>query len=373
MNNPTQERKDDHIKICLEENVQAKHVTTGFEDIFFVHRSLPEVDREKIDLSTKFFSHTFSAPIIVGGMTGGTAEASKINQAIAEAVQELGLGMGVGSQRVAIEDPKLESSFVETRRKAPTAFLIANIGAPQLVKGWGVEQAKIAVNMIDADALAIHLNPLQESIQPKGETNYKNALTKIKEIATKLHVPVIAKETGAGICAEDAKKLADANVKAIDVAGVGGTSFAAVEYHRAKIARDDKGERLGETFWDWGIPTAVSVYEVSNTINIPVIASGGIRTGIDAAKALALGASLVSISSPALRPATKGARQVKRTLELFIDELRNAMFLTGVDAVKKLRKTSIVITGKTAQWLLMRGFHPETMARRTDQNRGKLS
>jgi len=367
MNNPTQERKDDHIKICLEENVQAKHVTTGFEDIFFVHRALPEIDREKIDLSTKIFSHTFSAPIIVGAMTGGTAEASKINQAIAEAVQELGLGMGVGSQRVAIEDPKLENSFVEARRKAPTAFLIANIGAPQLVKGWGIDQAKIAVNMIDADALAIHLNSLQESIQPKGETNYKNALTKIKEIATKLTVPVIAKETGTGICAEDAKKLAAANVKAIDVAGAGGTSFAAVEYHRAKIAKDDKGERLGETFWDWGIPTAVSVYEVSNTIDIPVIASGGIRNGLDAAKALALGANLVSISAPALRPATKSASQVKRMLELFIDELRNTMFLTGADTVKKLRKTPVVITGKTAQWLLMRGFHPETMARKTNQ------
>jgi len=373
MNNPIQERKNDHIRICLEENVQAKRITTGFEDVFFIHRALPEIDRAEIDLSTKFFNHKFQAPLIVGAMTGGTPEASKINQTIAETVQELGLGMGVGSQRVAIEDPKLESSFVEARRKAPTAFLIANIGAPQLVSGWGIDQAKIAVNMIDADALAIHLNPLQEAVQPEGETNYANTLAKIKEITAKLNVPVIAKETGAGICAEDAKKLAEAGVKAIDVAGAGGTSWAAVEYHRAKIAKDDKGERLGETFWDWGIPTAVSVCEVSNTVDAPVIASGGIRTGIDAAKALALGASLVSISAPALRPATRSASQVKRTLELFIEELRNAMFLTGADTIKKIRKTPIVITGKTAQWLFMRGFHPETLARRNNRNRSKHS
>jgi isopentenyl-diphosphate delta-isomerase len=373
MINQTQTRKNDHIRICLEEKVQAKHITTGFEDIFFVHRALPEIDREKIDISTKIFNHKFSAPLIVGAMTGGTPEATKINQTIAEAVQELNIGMGVGSQRIAIEDVKQESSFVETRRKAPTAFLIANIGAPQLVRGWGVDQAKIAVNMIDADALAIHLNPLQEAVQPEGETKYVNALKKIKEIAANLNVPVIAKETGAGISAEDAKKLEEAGVKAIDVSGAGGTSWAAVEYYRAKAAKDDKGQRLGETFWDWGIPTAVSLFEVSQSVDVPIIASGGIRNGVDAAKALALGASLISISAPVLRPATKSAEQVKRTLEFFIAELRNAMFLTGRESVKKLRKAPVVITGKTAQWLLMRGFHPETLARQNNLGKGKHS
>jgi len=373
MKNQTQERKGDHIKICVEENVQAKRITTGFEDIFFVHRALPEIDHEKIDLSTKLFNHKFSAPIIVGAMTGGTPEATKINTTIAEVVQELDIGMGVGSQRVAIEDTKLESSFVETRRKAPTAFLIANIGAPQLVKGWGLDQAKIAVNMIDADALAIHLNPLQEAIQPEGEAKYENALTKIKEIATGLKIPVIAKETGAGIAAEEAKKLEAVGVKAIDVAGAGGTSWAAVEYYRAKAAKDNKGQRLGETFWDWGIPTAVSIFEASSSVDVPIIASGGIRTGVDAAKALVLGASLVSISAPVLRPAIKSANQVRKILEFFIAELKNAMFLTGVDTIKKLRKTPIVITGKTAQWLLMRGFRPELLARQNGKYRSKRS
>jgi isopentenyl-diphosphate delta-isomerase len=373
MTNQTQERKGDHIKICLEEDVQTKRLTTGFEDIFFVHRALPEIDREKIDLSTKLFSHKFSAPLIVGAMTGGTAEALKINRNIAQAVQELNIGMGVGSQRVAIEDPKAESSFVETRRNAPTAFLIANIGAPQLVRGWGLDQAKIAVNMIDADALAIHLNPLQEAIQPEGETIFVDALAKIKEIAANLNVPVIAKETGAGIAAEDAKKLEAVGIKAIDVAGGGGTSWAAVEYYRAKAAKDEKGQRLGETFWEWGIPTAISVFEVSNSVNVPVIASGGIRNGVDVAKSLALGASLVSISAPVLRPATRSAEQVKKTLGFIIEELRNVMFLTGVDSIKKLRRVPVVVTGKTAQWLLMRGFHPETLARHEGKGRGEGS
>jgi len=373
MVNRTQERKGDHVRICLEENIQAKHITTGFEDVLFVHRCLPEIDRKRIDLSTKLFSHKFSAPLIVGAMTGGTPEATKINRTIAEAVQDLGIGMGVGSQRAAIEDARLECGFVETRRKAPTAFLIANIGAPQLVQGWRLDQAQIAVNMIDADALAIHLNPLQEAIQPEGETNYAGALGKIKEIAANLSVPVFAKETGAGISGEDATKLEEAGVKAIDVSGAGGTSWAAVEYYRAKTATEEKGERLGETFWDWGIPTAASIFEVSRSVNVPVIASGGIRTGVDIAKALALGASLVSVSAPILRPATRSVEQVKKTLELLIEELRNTMFLTGVDTVKKLGRASVVVTGKTTQWLLVRGYQPEALARQGDKPRGRTA
>lgn len=362
--NQTQERKIDHIKICLEENVQARHVTTGFEDIFFVHRALPEIDKDKIDLSTKVFNHEFSAPIIVGAMTGGTSEATKINAAIAEAVQKLGLGMGVGSQRVAIEDEKLKESFVITRKKAPTAFLIANIGASQLVKGYGLKETKTAVEMIDANALAIHLNPLQEVIQPEGETNFVGVLQKIEEITKALEIPVIVKETGAGISAEVAKKLEAIGVKGIDVAGAGGTSWAAVEYHRAKTVKNYFHKRLGETFWDWGIPTAISLIEVSQSTKSEVIASGGIRSGIDVAKALALGASLSSISLPILHPATKSAEHVEKALRLIIEELKNTMFLLGIESIKKLSKAPLVITGKTAQWLIMRGFKPELYARR---------
>jgi isopentenyl-diphosphate delta-isomerase len=274
LGNQIEERKVDHIKICLEENVQSRRTTTGFEDVFLVHKALPEIERNKIDLSTVVFNHEFSAPLLVGAMTGGTAKALKINAAIAEAVEELGLGMGVGSQRVAIEDPRLGDSFAIVREKAPKAFLVANIGGPQLVDGNGVKEARKAVEMLEADALAIHLNPLQEAVQPEGETNYSGVLDRICEITQALEVPVIVKETGAGIAAGEAKMLEEAGVAGIDVAGVGGTSWAAVEYHRAKRLKDEFRQRLGETFRDWGIPTAVSLVEVVQSVHVPVIASG---------------------------------------------------------------------------------------------------
>jgi len=192
----TRKRKADHIKICLNEKAQAKKATTGFEDAHFVHRALPEVDRQKIDLSTCVFGHKFRAPLIVGAMTGGTAEAEKINANIAQAVEKLGLGMGVGSQRAAIENPKLAHTFAVARKKAPNAFLIANLGGVQLVHGYGIKEVKQAVEMIQADAVAVHLNALQEAVQPEGQTNFEGILEKIGEIADKLDVPVIVKETG---------------------------------------------------------------------------------------------------------------------------------------------------------------------------------
>ena len=364
LNDETRRRKADHIDICLEEDVQARTVTTGFEDVHFVHRALPEINREEIDLKIKVFNHEFSAPIIVGAMTGGTAKAEKINAAIAKAVEQLGLGMGLGSQRAAIENPKLEKTFSIARKNAPTAFLIANLGGPQLVQGYGLKEARKAVEMIEADALAIHLNPLQEAIQPEGETKFKGLTKKIGEIVAELDVPVIVKETGAGIAAEEAKKLESVGVKGIDVAGAGGTSWAAVEYYRAKKAKNSFLERLGEAFWDWGIPTAVSLVEVVQSVSIPVIASGGIRDGVQAAKALALGASLSSLSSPILKQAVKGPEEVKKTLEHIIEELRNAMFLVGADSIEKLRKVPLIITGKSLEWLRLRGFNPEIYARR---------
>jgi isopentenyl-diphosphate delta-isomerase len=360
----TRKRKADHIKISLNQNVQARNVTTGFEDVNFIHRALPEIDKQKIDLSTTVFGHKFSAPLIAGAITGGTKEATKINATIAEAVEELGLGMGIGSQRAAIEDKKLEKTFTIARKKAPTAFLIANIGGVQLIDGYGLKEVKKAVEMIEADAIAIHLNALQETAQPEGQTNFRGILEKICEIAEELDKPVIAKETGAGIAAEEAKKLEAAGVKGIDVSGAGGTSFAAVEYYRAREHRNSFQRRLGEVFWDWGIPTAVSIVEVSQTVNVPVIASGGIRNGVDVMKSLVLGASLASFSQPILEAAVKGVKETCDTLSLLINELKNAMFLVGADAVQNLRKTPIVITGKTSEWLRMRGFHIESYARK---------
>ncbi len=364
MKDSIEERKADHIEICLEENVQARKTTTGFEDFSLIHKALPEIERKKIDLSTTVFGYKFSAPIFVGAMTGGTAKALKINAAIAEAVEELNLGMGVGSQRAAIDNPKLERSFRVVREKAPTAFILANIGGPQLVGKYGVKEAGKAVEMVEANALAIHLNALQEAVQPEGETNFSGILDKICEVAQALEVPVIVKETGAGIAAEEAKMLEEAGVAGIDVAGVGGTSWAAVEYYRAKRRQDEFHQKLGEAFLDWGIPTAVSLVETVQSVSIPVIASGGIRHGIDVTKALALGAALASVAYPILQPATKGSEEVKRTLQSLIGETRNAMFLVGADSVQKLQEVPLVLTGKTAEWLRARGFQPELYARR---------
>jgi isopentenyl-diphosphate delta-isomerase len=358
------ERKADHIEVCLKENVQSRNATTGFEDVHLVHRALPEIEREKIDLSTTVFGYKFSAPLFVGAMTGGTKKATKINAAIAEAVEEFHLGMGIGSQRIAIDNPKVERSFSLVREKAPTAFILANIGGPQLVGKYGVKEAKKAVEMVKADALAIHLNALQEAVQPEGDTNYSNLLQKICKLAQELDVPVIVKETGAGIAAEEATILEAAGVAGIDVAGAGGTSWAAVEYYRAKARQNGFSQRLGETFWDWGIPTAVSLVETVQSVKVPVIASGGIRNGIDATKALALGASLASAVYPFLKPATIGSEDVKKALRYWVGEVRNAMFLVGANSVQKLQKVPVVLTGKTAEWLRVRGFQPEAYARR---------
>ncbi|WGM89580.1 MAG: type 2 isopentenyl-diphosphate Delta-isomerase [Candidatus Bathyarchaeum tardum] len=358
------ERKADHIEVSLKENVQARNVTTGFEDVTLVHRALPEINRAQINLSTTVFGYKFSAPLFVGAMTGGTPQAKRINAVIAQAVEELGLGMGVGSQRIAIDNPEVADSFSVVREKAPTAFVLANIGGPQLVNKYGVAEAKKAVEMVKANALAIHLNPLQEAVQPEGDTDYSNLLQKIRKLVQDLDVPVIVKETGAGVSAEDAAMLEAAGVAGIDVAGVGGTSWAGVEYFRAKARNDGSSQKLGETFWDWGIPSAVSLVETVNSVNLPVIASGGIRTGVDVVKSLALGASLTSATFPFLGPATKDSEDVKKALMYFVEEVKNAMFLVGASSVQKLQNVPVVLTGKTAEWLRARGIKPKTYARR---------
>jgi isopentenyl-diphosphate delta-isomerase len=355
----TSKRKAEHIRICLEQKAQAKKATAGFEDVQLVHRALPEADREKISLSTSFLGKKLSAPLIVGAMTGGTREATKINASIAQAVENLHLGMGVGSQRAAIEDRKLAGTYAIARKKAPTAFLIANIGGIQLAHGYGLKEVEKAIEMIDADAVAIHMNALQEAVQPEGQTNFKGVLAQITKIAGELDKPVIVKETGCGISAEDAEALESAGVKAIDVGGVGGTSFAAVEYYRST-----NGKTMSEAFWDWGIPTVVSLIETAQTVKIPVVASGGVRSGLDIAKSLALNASLASVSQPVLETAVKGATETQKLLSCLIDELRNAMFLVGAQNVEALSKAPLVINGKTAEWLNARGFNTQRYAQR---------
>jgi isopentenyl-diphosphate delta-isomerase len=348
----------------LEEDVKFKKITTGFEDVYLVHRALPETNRDNINLSTTFLDHNFAVPMIVTGITGGTQQAIKINAAIAQAVEEIGLGMGVGSQRAAIENPKLARTFSVVREKAPNAFIMANIGAPQIKKEHGPKEVKKAVDMIRADALVVHLNPLQEAVQPEGETNYEAILPRIKELSSSLDVPVIAKETGSGIPLEDARRLKEAGVAAIDVAGSGGTSWAAVEYYRARQCGDEFGQELGKALWDWGIPTVATLVEVVQSVSLPVIASGGVRSGTDIAKAIALGASLAGLAMPVLGPALKSSGEVKKQLSFLIRQLRTVMFLVGANSIETLKAVPLVVTGKTAEWLQARGLKVKSYSRR---------
>ena len=360
-----EDRKNRHLEVSLKEDVQAT-VGTGFEDIHLIHRALPEMDLEEVDTETKLFGHRLSAPFIISAMTGGTEKAAKINENLAEAAELLGLGMGVGSQRIALEDLSREYSFRIVRDRAPTAFLLANLGCPQLALGYGAEEARKCVEMIDADALALHMNPLQEAIQMRGETKCRGVLSKIEEIVKGIDVPVVAKETGAGVSYEVAVRLEKAGVQGVDVSGVGGTSWSATEQYIAKAYGDSLLESLGKTFWNWGIPTAISVVEVSESTDLIVIASGGIRTGIDMAKAIALGADAIGMAQPLLKYAAESAESLIDYIKRILLEFRIAIFLVGAKTINELKEVPVIICGRTSEWLRLRGFNPEDFIRRTE-------
>lgn len=359
----TQERKTDHIRICMERNVEAGK--SGFGDVSLadmemIHTALPEADFDDIDTSCEFLGKNFGAPLMIAAMTGGTPEALEINRNLAKTAHKFGVGMGLGSQRAAIEKPELEYTY-KVRDVAPDIFLAGNLGIVQFVKDYGLKEAKKAVEMIDADALCLHLNALQEVVQPEGDVNWKGCLEKFGEISGSLGKPVIAKETGAGISGEVAKQLEGANVSAIDIGGLGGTSWSMVEKFRNK---EETGKKIAGNFGTWGIPTAISLVECRETVKIPLIATGGIRNGIEIAKAISLGADLVGIALPLLKPATKGEDDVEKKLYQIIKELRIAMFLSGARNLKDLRKKPLVITGKTGEWLGARGIDIRKFASR---------
>lgn len=363
MRSATEKRKLSHIKVTLQKKVES-HKTGGFEDVDLVHRALPELDRVQVDLSTELFGHKLNAPVMVESMTGGTPTAAKLNGILAETAEELGLAMGVGSQRAALENPELAYTYKIVREKAPSIFLFANIGCPQLREEDGLDRARRAVEMIEADALYIHLNALQECIQFEGETNFSGVLGRISKVSKELGVPVLAKETGAGVSREVAMALQAAGVSGISVSGVGGTSWAAVEYYRALERSDALHERMGELFWDWGIPTCVSIVEAAKSTNRTIIASGGMRNGLQAAKAIALGASAVGFARPMLEAAAKGKKALAARINNIMEELRTTMFLTGSNSVHGLQRAPVVITGKTASWLQQRGFDTSEFAKR---------
>ncbi len=359
----TERRKRSHIETTMHQDVQFKTKRTGFDDIELVHNAIPGINRDEVDLSAKLFGHDLSAPLVIESMTGGTPAAAKLNEILARAAEDLGVAIGVGSQRAGIEKPELAYTYKVVRDKAPNALVFANLGAPQLVKGYGIVEMKKAVEMVKADGLYIHLNSVQESVQVEGEPIFKGAMDKIREGAEELGVPIILKETGAGFSHETAVALEKVGVEGVDVAGAGGTSWAAVEYYRAKERASPLHERLGETFWDWGIPTAASVVEVTKSSQLTVIASGGVRNGLHGAKALALGADAFGLALPFLKSTPGGVEEVKQRLEAILLELRTAMFLTGSKNVADLQKAPAVITGPTREWLLARKFDPDEFAK----------
>ena len=345
------DRKLEHLLICENYDVEFKNKTTGFEDVELIHNVLPEIDKNEIDLSTSVFGKKLDSPLFITAITGGHPAAKSINKQLAVAAENNNIGLGVGSQRAACEHPELEDTYAVVRENAPDCLLVGNIGAPQL------NLAEKAVEILDADILAIHLNPLQESIQPEGDLDARGYIDLINQITQTVDIPVLAKETGCGISAESAKKLVDVGVNYIDIEGAGGTSWAAVETYRS----DDK--YLGEIFWDWGIPTAISTVEVTNAVNVPVISSGGIRTGLEAAKAIALGADAVGMALPFLKNSAS-QEQLNKFITRFNDSLRIAMFLVGASNIEELKQSPLVIRGKTREWLNERGINTKIYSRR---------
>ena len=345
------DRKLEHLLICENYDVEFKNKTTGFEDIELIHNVLPEIDKNDIDLSTSVFGKKLDYPLFITAITGGHTTAKNINKQLAVAAENNGIALGVGSQRAACEHPELIDTYSIVRENAPDCLLVGNIGAPQL------SLAEKAVEILDADILAIHLNPLQESIQPEGDLDARGYLDLIGQITESVDIPVVAKETGCGISAESARALVGAGVDYIDIEGAGGTSWAAVETYRAE------DRYLGEIFWDWGIPTAVSTVEVVNAVDVPVISSGGIRTGLEAAKAIALGADAVGMALPFLKNSAS-QEQLNKFIERFNDSLRIAMFLVGANSIDELKQSSLVIRGKTREWLTERGINTKIYSRR---------
>jgi isopentenyl-diphosphate delta-isomerase len=328
-----QERKSEHIRINLEEDIAFERVSTGFEHYRLLHRALPGVDLKDVDTSIDLLSRRLTAPLLISSMTGGTPEAQAINRRLAEAAQEAGVGLGLGSQRAAIEDPALANTY-RVRHVAPDILLLANLGAVQLNYGYGPDECRRAVEMVEADALILHLNPLQEALQPNGNTAFADLLPKIETVCQAMGVPVVVKEVGWGISEQVARQLAEAGVAAIDVAGSGGSSWSQVEMHRAVT---DHQRAVAEAFVDWGIPTVESLLMVRRGApQLPAIASGGIRNGIQIAKAVALGATACGIAGPFLHAAVESTAAVTELIHALVDQLRIAMFAAGASDIESL-------------------------------------
>jgi len=333
-----EQRKADHIRISLDEDVDSR-LTTGLEKYRFVHQATPELDLSTVDTTTVLFGRTLRAPLLISSMTGGTQRAREINRRLAHAAQAHGIAMGLGSQRAAIQHPELADTF-RVRDVAPDILLFANLGAVQLNYGYDMEHCLEAVEMVSANALVLHLNALQEALQPEGDSNFSGLLKKIEAVCRALPVPVIAKEVGWGISEQAARQLADAGVAAIDVAGGGGTSWSEVEKHRATSASQ---RRVASRFRDWGIPTAESIQMARRGApHLPILASGGLRHGIDIAKCIALGATAAGLARPFLKAAALSPEAIDEAVSETITELRVSMFAAGAGTIEALHNTPLL-------------------------------
>jgi isopentenyl-diphosphate delta-isomerase len=344
----TSSRKLDHLRICVENSIERGY--TGFDDVRLVHNALPECDMDRVNTGVRFLGHQCKFPLFIAGMTGGHPETLEVNRRLARAAHTYGLGMGVGSQRAALENPDLEGTFSVVRDEAPQSFMVANLGIVQL-RNHGNEWADRAVSMIRADAIAIHVNFLQEAIQPEGDHDASGCLNALRALCEDFKYPVIIKETGSGISAETAGVVFGAGIKAIDIGGWGGTSWAAIEGIRAEESSNESDKRLislGQEFTDWGIPTVVSLCDVSRTGG-PIIATGGLRSGVDMAKALVLGADLCGMALPLLQPALTGEDALFNAIDTIEHQFRVAMFLTGSRSIAELKTRRAIITGKTRE------------------------
>ena len=331
-------RKADHIRINLEKDVRSS-LTTGLEHYRFIHRAVPEINLEDINISLSLFGRRLQAPLLISSMTGGTKEAERINRTLALAAQEAQIALGVGSQRVAIEHSELEATF-QIRREAPDVLVFANLGAVQLNYGYGLQQCLRAIDMIEADALILHFNPLQEALQTDGQTCFAGLLKKIERLCLKLPVPVIAKEVGWGFSEQDVKALSEVGVAAIDVAGAGGTSWSQVEMHRSQSPGQ---KRLAASFTDWGIPTAEAILNVKR-VNPEMIlfASGGIYSGVDIAKCIALGAALAGMAGPFLKTAVHSCEETYNLIKEVCHEIKVCMFAAGAVDLAALAELKLI-------------------------------
>ncbi len=341
MPDQTGHRKDDHLRITFEEDVSFDVLTTGFECYRFVHQALPEIDMDQVNTRTKFLGRQLTLPLLISSATGGTPRAGQINQMLAEAAQEAGIGMGLGSMRAALENSDMHWTF-QVRRYAPDVLLLANLGAVQLNYGYGPDDCQRLIDMVEADGLYLHLNPLQEALQPEGNTQFSGLLRRIEAVCKALKAPVIVKEVGWGLSRQAARQLAEAGVAALDVAGAGGTSWSQVEMHRSQnvVQRE-----VAAAFRDWGISTATTLRMTREVApDIPLIASGGLRTGIEMAKALALGADMAAIAGPLIKAADVSPQALHDYIEIIRRQLRVAMFAVAAGDIPTLKQTPLMHT-----------------------------